>query len=233
LELFLEYEDLNSKLHSIKMRWSNCVAMGYTGRNREKVKAHIRELQSLGVSVPSRVPSMYWIDPDSKITTSDIIYVIGEKTSGEVEFFLMPSINDSIYFTVASDHTDRELEKISVSKAKQICNKVIAKKCWKVSDVYDHWDEIEIGAYVGINSEHDLMLYQKGKLKDILDPMELRKLAIEDVPYNGEVSILSGTLPLLKEKTIFGNVYKIFMFDPVLKRSIEHEYKVVILPDRS
>lgn len=92
------------------------------------MQAHIKELEFLGILAPQKVPVMYWIDPE-RVSTKKTLYVIGNKTSGEVEFFLAKDKAGELYVTVASDHTDRETEKDSISKAKQLCSKIVAENC--------------------------------------------------------------------------------------------------------
>ena len=134
----------------IELEWNNCVAAGHIGRDQKVVQTHIKELETLGITAPEKVPSMYWIDPE-RVSTKKTLYVIGNKTSGEIEFFLAKDKIGELYVTVASDHTDRETKKDSVSKAKQLCNKIIVENCWKVSDIRDHWDKIIISSKIKAN----------------------------------------------------------------------------------
>lgn len=217
----------------VELEWDSCVAAGYTGRDQKAVVAHIKELEILGVPAPQKVPAMYWIDPE-RISTSKILYVIGEKTSGEVEFFFAKDKNGEAYVTVASDHTDREIEKESVSKAKQICSKIIAEDCWKVSDIRDHWNNIIIRAKIKENDNSPEILYQEGPLSKILLPEKLEEICEQDCPNKqGNIAIFSGTLPLISNEIIFAKIYQLIMFDPILKREINHTYRVFTLPDRS
>jgi len=233
MELDLKYKDVKNKETIIKLEWENCVAVGYTGRDQKAVQAHIKELESLGVPAPQKVPAMYWIDPE-RVNTKKTLYVIGDKTSGEVEFFLAKDRAGELYVTVASDHTDRETEKDSVSKAKQICSKIVAKDCWKVADIRDHWDKIIISLKIKANDNSPEILYQEGYLGNILTPEKLEEICGQDSPNKkGNISILSGTLPLISDETLFAKIYQLTIFDPVLNRKIRHTYKVITLPDRS
>lgn len=222
----------NGERKEVRLIWDSCVAAGYTGRNREAVIAHIEELKRIGVPAPEKVPATYWIEP-SRITTDSEIYVIGEKTSGEVEFFLARDEEGELYVTVGSDHTDRELEKISVSKAKQICSKVIAPTCWKLKEVREHWDELILKMEVKNMEEESFTIYQEGKVSKIMLPEELIKLAVEEKPiYTKNPSIFSGTVPILTKDVLFSKIYKMTLKDPVLEREITHTYKVITLPDK-
>lgn len=216
----------------VNLNWDSCVALGYTGRNREAVLAHIEELRKLGVPAPQKIPATYWIDPE-RVTTERHISVIGNKTSGEVEIFIAKDNEGEIYITVGSDHTDRDFERTSVSKAKQICSKVIAPACWSLKDVKDHWDELILRMEVKREGEKEFTLYQEGDLSRILAVDELLNIAYSERPPQAtNPSIFSGTVPLLTKETIFANVYKMTLIDPILKREISHTYEVIVLPDK-
>jgi hypothetical protein len=64
------------------------VLAGWAGRDQAAVEAHIRELEALGTSRPSRTPVFYRV-ASSLLTTSDAIQVVASETSGEVEFVLV------------------------------------------------------------------------------------------------------------------------------------------------
>jgi len=215
------------RTEKVALVWDACVAAGFTGRNQAAVLAHIEELRKIGVPAPEKVPSMYWIEPE-RVLSSNVLWVIGDSTSGEGEIFLARGIDGNLYVTIASDHTDRAMESISVAKAKQLCSKVIGTVFWRVDDIRPHWDSIELRMWV------DGSLYQEGTLGELLPPEKLFELAIEDAPYSsGTLSLFSGTLPVLSEGIIYGTGYAMSLRDPLLKREIYHEYTVRILPDRN
>lgn len=211
--------------------WDQTVAIGYSGRNQKSIIAHVEELKELGVPSPSTIPSMYWIDP-TRISSDEYIFVIGDGCSGEVEFFAAFDAQGDMYFTIASDHTDRKLETISVSKSKQGCSKIIGNLFWSFDEVKDHWDEIKLHSWVRSSSNMDWRLYQDGTLGMLLISEELLKLAKEDAPIKGAISYFSGTIPLLGEISYHGE-FKMELYDPVLNRSIKHSYRVIELPDRN
>jgi hypothetical protein len=216
----------------IELSWASCVAAGYTGRNQINVRAHIEELKKIGVPVPETIPAMYWFEPD-RITTGNEISVIGEKTSGEVEFFLASDECGDLYMTVASDHTDRQLETVSVSKAKQACSKIIAPVFWQFSEIRSHWDKIQLKAEISTDGEN-FITYQEGVLGQILQPEYLMELARKDAPVaDAPIAILSGTLPILVKDIMYGCAYRLVMEDPVLSRIIRKDYSVRVLPDRN
>ena len=214
--------------------WDRCVAVGYAGRDQGSVRAHVDELVKLGVSRPYAIPAMYWIEPE-KIFSQTKLVVVGGETSGEVEVFLARDGRGDLYVTLASDHTDRGLEKVSVSKAKQICSKIVAPCFWKVADVREHWDKIELASEIPDN-KGGYRIYQKGTLGDLLPPERLWELALEDLPSAGKagqmISLFSGTLAA-HGGIVYASEFRMMLSDPVLKRCIKFGYTVEQLPDRN
>lgn len=214
----------------IKLELNCCAAAGYTGRDQKSVRAHIAELKSLGVPTPYAVPAIYWISP-ARLTTRHTIMVVGNETSPEVEFFAATATDGHMYLTVASDHTDRKLEAVSVGKSKQVCDKILGDTFWKVEEIIDHWDKIQLVSKV--KSEPGWQVYQRGALKDILPLDDLVHLITEDEPAGSRPGLLSGTVPLLEGQAIYTAHCEISMSDPVLNREIRKEYQILSLPDRS
>jgi len=212
------------------LRMDSCVAAGYTGRDQASVKEHIEELKKLGVPTPYAIPALYWISPE-RLTQQDQIQVVGDQTSPEVEFFLAADSDGALHVTVASDHTDRELETVSVSKAKQVCDKVLGDVFWRVDDVADHWNRIEISSRVLHNG--DWRPYQAGTLEQILHYTDLLQIVSDDDPGMNAPGLLSGTLPIIGGETLYTSACEITMTDPVLDRSIVKSYEIVVRTDRS
>ncbi|NLK20152.1 MAG: DUF2848 family protein [Synergistaceae bacterium] len=188
--------------------------------------AHVEELRKIGVPAPERVPSMYWVEPD-RVKSDSLLWVVGESSSGEGEVFLARDEKGNQCVTVASDHTDRALETVSVAKAKQICSKIVAPVFWRVDEIREHWDSIELKTWA------DGKLYQEGTLGRMLPPEKLFELAREDSPAPGRISLFSGTLAVLGEGIVYASDWALSLRDPVLGREIRHEYTVRILPDRN
>ncbi len=216
-----------------QVEWDHCVCIGYAGRDQESVIAHVEELKAIGVPAPQTVPSMYWSDPTC-IGSNTSLSVVGDGCSGEVEFFAVFDEEGKMHFTVASDHTDRKLETVSVSKAKQVCSKIIANVFWHYDDVKDHWDSIELRSWVTEPGQKE-RLYQDATLAKLLLPEELYEKAKKDLQqWHGEGSFVfcSGTIPLVSE-ICYKGAFRMELRDPVLKRSIQHAYNVIELPDRN
>lgn len=223
-------EQKNGEKQTIELQMDCCVAAGYTGRDQQSVQAHIDELQKLGVATPYDIPAMYWISP-ARITSHETIVVVGQETSPEVEFFLATDHNNKMYMTVASDHTDRELEAVSVGKSKQVCDKVVGDIFWDVDEVKDHWDSICLSSKV--KKDGDWVPYQSGTLGAILPYQDLLDRVRSDAPAGDSPSLFSGTVPIIGGDVVYTSSCEISFKDPVLKREITKKYNIIILPDRS
>ena len=143
-------------------------------------------------------------------------------TSGEVEYLIIKHSNE-IYIGIGSDHTDRKLESISVPKAKQICPKPIGEEVWLYKDVKEHWNEIEAESYQNIDRKK--VLYQKGKLSEIL-PVEKIISELENRVGNIEDSVIfSGTVPLVSTFK-YGNEFICKIFDKNNNSTLNLNYKI-------
>ncbi len=223
----------NGTITKQQFSWDSCVLIGYAGRDQESVIAHVEELKAIGVPAPQSVPSMYWASPMC-ISSATSISVVGDGCSGEVEFFAVFDADGKMHFTVASDHTDRKLETVSVSKAKQACPKVIGNVFWHYDDVKDHWDSIELRSWVTEPGKAE-RIYQDATLAKLLTPEELYEKAKSDLSALGigqSFVFCSGTIPLAGAISYKGS-FRMELRDPVLQRSIEHAYTVIELPDRN
>lgn len=197
---------------------------GYAGKDQEEVRKHVEELRRIGVPAPERTPIAYPVS-SYLLTTDDEIEVQNEETSGEVEYVVLIG-EDKLYVTVGSDHTDRELEKISVPKAKQMYPKVIPKVVWLYDEVKDHWDELVIRSYVV--KEGERKLYQARPLEALIDVKTLMNVVGECGP--GWV-LFSGTIPTVDSELVYADEFEMEMHDPVLGRRIAHSYKIRLLQD--
>lgn len=95
---------------------------------------------------------MFYRTSVTRVTTGDSIEVLGEESSGEVEFVLLQHAQE-LWLGVGSDHTDRKVETYDVGVSKQMCEKPIAPTWWAFRDVadraftttpfvHDHWEEV-------------------------------------------------------------------------------------------
>lgn len=200
---------------------SNVYCIGYTGRNKEKTLEHIKELKEIGIPEPREIPALYPVRLSS-LNQLGQMDVIGKKTSGEAEIVLL--FGDETYITVGSDHTDRGLETVDINKSKQVCDKPLAKQAWKLSDVKEHWDELELSSEVFINN--DWVPYQHHKISAIIPYEEIvQYLKDHHVPFKNSI-VFAGTVPLL-DGFKFGDKFKVRLSDPIQDKAIETEYTII------
>ena len=199
------------------------ILAGYSGRDRDVVQAHIRELERLGVAPPARVPAIYTVSPEL-LTTSARLVVGGATTSGEAEFVLVPSPH-GVLVGVGSDHTDRAHEAIDVAASKARCGKVMSAEVWPLHALEAHWDRLELRAWT--TDGHTRRLYQEGPLASLLAPASLlQEVAQAGLPTTAGALIFGGTLPTLGDFT-YGRRFEAELRDPVLGRRLHCAYDVV------
>lgn len=198
------------------------IVAGWTGRDKGALERHMAELEELGVERPSVAPIFYRVSA-SRLTT-DAGIESTDASSGEAEAVLLRT-GGGLWVGVGSDHTDREVEAYGVAVSKQMCEKPIAPAFWRLRDVEDHWDSLELRSW--IEEDGAEVLYQEGTLAAMLPVAGLIELAIP-VPADGTV-MFCGTLAALggiRPSTRFA--YE--LADPVLGRKIGGEYVVRSLP---
>ena len=195
---------------------------GYTGRDQASVKAHIRELETLGVAPPPRVPMVYVVPPDL-LTTGDRVEVRAPHTSGEVEFFLVHA-PEGLLVGVGSDHTDRDAEALDVAQSKAMCQKVLSREVWRHADVADHWDQLQIASWV--TSAGQRTLYQQGTLAEFLSVEDLfTELRRAGHPQLDGRVIFGGTLAVAGG-FVYADRFECRLRDPVLDRMLTCDYAI-------
>ena len=201
------------------------IIAGWTGRDQAAVERHIEELAAIGVARPPAVPCYYRVGA-SLLTTSASIDVVGNSSSGEVET-VMISLEDDLYVAVGSDHTDRKIETVSVTAAKQMCPKPISRELWRFAEVEPHWDELVLRSWVTRNGTR--RLYQEGPAARMLPTRELmsRYLGRSGILPQGTV-MFCGTLAVNGEIG-GGERFEIELEDPRRHRTLRHAYDVTSL----
>jgi len=201
----------------------HAVIAGWTGRDRAAVEIHIKELAALGVKRPASVPVFYRTSA-ARVTTADCIEVLGEHSSGEVEFVLLQHAGQ-LWLGVGSDHTDRNVETYDVGVSKQMCDKPVAAQWWAFAEVVGHWDSLILRAYI----DRGRTLYQAGSVSSMLEPSELitryaRGATLPDhtLMFCGTLAAIGGVRP--------SSHFAFELEDPMLGRKIHHEYRVTSLP---
>lgn len=90
--------------------------------------------------------------------------VVGEATSGEAEPLIFAH-QGKLWLSLASDHTDREFEAVSVAMSKQLCIKPVARTAWPLDSVIARWDSLILRSW--IKEQGEWQLYQQGTLAAI------------------------------------------------------------------
>ena len=198
--------------------------LGYTGRDRAVVLEHIRELEALGVPPPDRVPALYVVPPEL-VTHAARLQVRSAETSGEAEFFVLDSPT-GVLVGVGSDHTDRGHERIDVAASKGLCGKVIGQQVWRLAEVEDHWDRLELRAWS--TDGNGRRVYQAGRLAALLSvPALLAEVAAAGQTARRSI-IFSGTLPTVGGLA-YGSRFEVELRDPVRDRTLSCGYEVDII----
>src|SRR5699024_9585631 len=213
--------EVNGTEQKVEITHAYCV--GYTGRSIEKTKEHIQELAEIGIPEPEEIPMLYPVRT-STLMQQGALEVLGKKTSGEAEIVLiLGDSEDEVYVTVGSDHTDRSLEEVDINLSKQICDKPFAKKAWKLNDIIDHWDSLELISEIFINGEWKP--YQNDKIsailsyEDIISYLKKKGISLKNGIF------FSGTVPLL-DGFQYGSKFKMTFKDPVKNDEISMTYDI-------
>jgi len=205
------------------------VIAGWTGRNRAAVERHVAELAAMGVRSPAVTPSFFQVGTEL-LTTAPQIDVVGNHSSGEVEFVLV-SAADGLYVGVGSDHTDRQVEAYDFTVAKQMCPKPMAPELWSLAAVEGHWDELVLRSHVTRRGE--TILYQHGSVSNILSPMDLvARWPGASAGLPAGTVMFCGTLPV--EGDIGGGEhFRVELIDPAGGRTLRHDYttRCLSVPD--
>ena len=200
------------------MQVEQLVIAGWTGRDEAALRKHIKELTDIGVKPPRATPIFYRVAA-SLYTNATQIEVSGPDTSGEVEYVLLQQ-PDGLWVTVGSDHTDRKAETIGVSLSKQLCAKVACADAWPYAEVKPHWDKLVLRSWA------DGALYQEGPVSAMRSPEDLTQRYGGLVPgaamFCGTLAAKGGIRPAQR--------FRMELEDPVLKRSLQHEYRIRVLP---
>lgn len=229
MKLSFQVENLRGA-ETLAVELRTLIIAGWAGRDADAIEHHIAELNALGVPRPSAVPLYYRI-AENQLTQSPEVQVVGEATSGEAEVFVFAAGGEH-FVSLASDHTDRQLEVHSVALAKQACVKPVGTHAWRFADVSDHWDELIIRSW--LEESGSRVLYQEGALASLRRPLDLfagyldvaapaRAVLPEGCGMScGTVAVIGGIRP--------AGAFALELFDPVHRRRLTHRYAVQPLP---
>jgi len=207
------------------VRVDRLVIAGWTGRDKAAVEKHIEELAALGVKRPPTTPVFYRASA-ARLTLDDEIQVLGETSSGEVEFVLLQH-GGRLWVGTGSDHTDRQVEAYSVTVSKQMCDKPIAADFWAYDDVAPHWDKLTLRAH--ITEKAGRILYQEGSVAAMRDPKDRIAQFTDNAGLADGTLMFCGTLSA-RGAVRASEVFECELDDPVLGRKIGHRYRVRTLP---
>lgn len=210
---------------SYEVDLESLIVVGFAGKDIEKTMEHIKELEEEGIPAPKSVPVVYQCSKEL-ITTSDTIEVIGDKTSGEVEYLIL--VHDGKYFIgIGSDHTDRELETVSIHKSKQVSLKPYSEDFWDYEEIKDHFEEIKMVATQTIDGE--VIEYQSGVTDDLLPIDKIIEEIEKELPVDNSL-IFTGTVPL-KEGFKYGSQFSCKLVDEKLNRELKLSYDVKVIDE--
>lgn len=201
------------------------IIAGWTGRDTAAVEKHIRELEAIGVPRPKRTP-IFYRGAASLLTTADTIEVLGEASSGEVEYVIY-ALADGLWVGLGSDHTDRKAETAGVSLSKQLCAKPVSAQIWRYDEVAPHWDGLILRSFVQVAG--DRRLYQEGPVAGMRPPPELIGLYTDGGTLPQGSAMFGGTLAV-HGGIAAADVFEMELEDPVLRRIIRHSYRIETLP---
>ncbi|MDP9821862.1 DUF2848 family protein [Nocardioides massiliensis] len=200
--------------------------MGSATRDADVAVHHQKEVADAGVKIAFDIPAprIYPITPQA-LTTATSVEVHGSRTSGEVEIVLIVS-DGEVLVGVGSDHTDRDLERVSIVYSKQTCPNILAPTLWRLSEIADHWDECVLESWV------DGKLYQQTPTGTFLSPEDLLRILDERAnPPKSDYVLFAGTIVALDGKLDYGQEWSFRLHDPVLDREIRHTYRLEFLMD--
>jgi hypothetical protein len=223
MEIGLTLEE-RGKSRPLVFHFQRMVNAGYVGRNQDEVRRHIEELARKGIPGPKTTPTLYPVITRA-LVTDEAIEVYGNETCGEVEYVLLVENEKNVYVGLGSDHSDRHLEETDIPRCKQICPNVMSSAVWSLSEVQDHWDELEIESKMMMGEGE--VLYQQGPLAALLDPPALMDFVRSKIPspLDGTV-IFSGTLGSLTGGFVYGERFMAQLVDSKLDRRLELAYDI-------
>src|SRR5438105_2824952 len=215
----LECLRLDGSKKPVRLEGFKCFCDGYTGRDREAVDRHIKELaDDLGVPPPERVPTCYPMAARLVLVDPRSIEVYGDRTSGEAEPVLFVTGCRARYLGVGSDQTDRELERHSIPLAKNLCPKVLSRQVWDLEEVRAGWDDLLLQSW------SDGALYQEARLRTMLAPDELLA-AVPNGRLGVEAIVMGGTIPTIGGFR-YGRQFECALTDEKAGRELRVTYQI-------
>lgn len=209
-----------------QIKVSRAIVGGWTGRDKAALQHHIDELAKIGVKAPEKTPMFYRVGV-SRLSTADAIEVIGDGSSGEVEYVLI-RFEGQTWVGAASDHTDRVYEHMGITVAKQLCDKPVATEFWPLEEVEDHWEQIKIRSVIREDGKD--VVYQDGSVAGLLSPQELLTCLRDDADDLNDGDLLFGGTCGAIGDVRYSPHFRMELIDPVLNREITHAYAISPVP---
>lgn len=202
------------------------IIAGWTSRDKAAMEHHITELEELGVTRPASTP-VFYRNSVTRLSTANRLQTPGSGSSGEVEFVLF-NIDGTLWVGVGSDHTDRDVEAYNITVSKQMCDKPICERLWRLDQMIDRWDRIEMESHAWIDGQK--VLYQQGRVDVMLPPIELiaRFEAECDTSFGPGDVMMGGTLPA-KGGVRPAERFAVTLKDPETEATLHHSYDIDVL----
>lgn len=194
---------------------------GWAARDGEGQRRHVEELSALGIAPPESVPDVFFLT-DDRVSTAATVQVTSGETSGEGEYVLLFAA-DEVFVGIGSDHTDREIEKVSIPGSKQMCPDLMGATVWPYEEVRGHWDELRIRCVVRIGT--GTALYHDSSTKELLHPEEWKRHLRGNGLLQPGLVFFSGAVPAV-DGVRSADEYTMQLLDPVVGRTLEHSYRV-------
>lgn len=224
--MMLQFDRIGkSSADRISIEIDTLVIAGWAGRDSAAIEHHIEELAAIGVPRPSTTPLYYRVAAQT-LTQADQLVVLGPDSSGEIEPIVVATV-DGLWIGIGSDHTDRKAEAVGIALSKQLCGKPVGRELWSYIDIEDHWDQLVLRSWATIDGAR--MLYQESAVSSLRTPRDLiRRYAEAD-------TLQPGTLMFCGTPSAIGGIrpaarFEMELYDPVLKRSLNHGYAIEALP---
>jgi hypothetical protein len=176
------------------------------------------------------------------LTQDERIEVQGTMTGGEAEAVAIRD-GGEILITIGSDQCDRELDELFPDKPKQMCPHPIAATAWPYDEVKDHWDQLRVYSHVVVGGHtvtlQDTALDTLVDLEYLLAMDTVRQLTDPAFLYCGAAPFVDSLARTIKQHGLpeqtehgIGDRFLARLHDPVLDRSIEHQFTQVVLGDQ-
>jgi len=154
------------------------------------------------------------------LTTAPEVDVVGEDSSGEVEFVLVAE-PDAMYVGVGSDHTDRKVEAYGVTVSKQMCPKPIGRS-FGDSRMYKSIGPARAALARDAQGKAPALPGRRGK-------RDARAARSARAPRRFGREALAGTAMFCGTLAVQGEIgggerFEIELHDPLNNRSLRHGY---------